>query len=198
VSGRIYASDFVNFHPLVVCRDNVPCYDKFMFTAGKRLAASFPSGVAASLSLFISLAGYGLAASPVSVPPSRADAPAARQEREAQAQTFVEEKLQLWQQRMNLRAWNIKVHLVRTGTLKPKTLGGIHWDSSIMEATVEVMSTYDYKLRQQEMLDDMEFTVVHELVHLQLSSLPRSEASRSAEEHAVNEIAATLIKLAKP
>jgi hypothetical protein len=47
------------------------------------------------------------------------------------------------------------------------------------------------------MLDDMEFTVVHELVHLQLSSLPRSEASRSAEEHAVNEIAGALLKLAK-
>jgi hypothetical protein len=47
------------------------------------------------------------------------------------------------------------------------------------------------------MLDDMEFTVVHELVHLQLSSLPRSEASRSAEEHAVNEITQALLNLAK-
>jgi hypothetical protein len=170
-----------------------------MFTAGKRLAASFRSGVAASLflSLFISLAGFGSAAGPVSVPPSPADAPGAPREREAKAQKFVEEKLQLWQQRMNLRAWNIKLNMVRRDALKPKTLGGIHWDSSIMEATVEVMSTYDYKLTHQEMLDDMEFTVVHELVHLQLSSLPRSEASRSAEEHAVNEIAATLIKLAK-
>jgi predicted small lipoprotein YifL len=171
-----------------------------MFTAGKRFAAGFQSGIAASLfiSLFISLAGCGLAAGPVSVPPSRADAPSAPRECEAQAQKFVEEKLQLWQQRMNLKSWNIKVNLVRTNKLKPKTLGGIHWDSSIMEATVEVLSTYDYKLLHQEMLDDMEFTVVHELVHLQLSSLPRSEASRRAEEHAVNEIAATLIKLAKP
>jgi hypothetical protein len=47
------------------------------------------------------------------------------------------------------------------------------------------------------MLDDMEFTVVHEMVHLQLASLPRSEASRRVEEHAVNELAAALLKLAK-
>jgi hypothetical protein len=45
------------------------------------------------------------------------------------------------------------------------------------------------------MLDDMEFTIVHELIHLQLSSLPRSEASRSAEELAVNRIAEALLKL---
>jgi hypothetical protein len=66
-----------------------------------------------------------------------------------------------------------------------------------MTATIAVMSTYDYKLSFGDMLDDMEFTVVHELVHLQLSSLPRSEASRTAEEHAVNEIAGALLKLAK-
>jgi hypothetical protein len=46
------------------------------------------------------------------------------------------------------------------------------------------------------MLDDMEFTIVHEMVHLELASLPRSEASRRVEEHAVNEIATALLKLA--
>ena len=98
---------------------------------------------------------------------------------------------------MNLTDWTIRANLVRNNSLKPKTLGGIHWDRSTMTASIEVLSTYDYRLPPQEMLDDMEFTVVHELVHLQLSSLPRSEASRSAEEHAVNEIAGALLKLAK-
>jgi hypothetical protein len=45
------------------------------------------------------------------------------------------------------------------------------------------------------MLDDMEFTVVHELIHLELSSLPRSEASRRDEEYAVNQIADALLAL---
>jgi hypothetical protein len=45
------------------------------------------------------------------------------------------------------------------------------------------------------MLDDMELTIVHELVHLELASLPRSQASRDSEEHAVNGIADALLTL---
>jgi hypothetical protein len=45
------------------------------------------------------------------------------------------------------------------------------------------------------MLDDMELTVVHELVHLDLASLPRGQASRSSEEHAVNGIAQAMLGL---
>jgi hypothetical protein len=67
----------------------------------------------------------------------------------------------------------------------------------VKAARISVLSTYDYKLPHKEMLADMEFTVVHELVHLHLASLPRSDASRRVEEHAVNELAAALLKLAK-
>jgi len=118
------------------------------------------------------------------------------QDREAAAR-FVAERLQTWQNRMNLNEWNIKVELVRTDKLEPKTLGNIHWDTDIRAATICVLSPKDYKLPYQSMLDDMEFTIVHELVHLELASLPRSEASRRVEEHAVNEIAAALLKLAR-
>ncbi len=45
------------------------------------------------------------------------------------------------------------------------------------------------------MRDDMEFTVVHELVHLRLASLPKSDSSRSTEEAAVNSITEALIAL---
>jgi hypothetical protein len=145
--------------------------------------------------LFFCLAGFGLAADPISPPIPQTVTTA--QDRELQAERFVADKLQLWQRRLNLAKWNIRANLVRSNALKPKTLGGIHWDTATMTATVDVMSTYDYKLPFDAMLDDMEFTVVHELVHLQLSSLPRSEASRSAEEHAVNEIASSLLKLVK-
>jgi hypothetical protein len=81
--------------------------------------------------------------------------------------------------------------------LEPKTLGNIRWDLDKKEATIGVLSTKDYTLQGQEMLDDMEFTIVHEMVHLHLASLPRSEASRRIEEHAVNELAKALLKLAK-
>jgi hypothetical protein len=41
----------------------------------------------------------------------------------------------------------------------------------------------------------MEFTLVHELIHLELASLPRSDASRTDEEHAVNHMAEALLRL---
>jgi hypothetical protein len=117
--------------------------------------------------------------------------------RDAQALRFVYDKLELWQKRMNLSDWTISPRLVRKSALAPKTLGGIRWDRGTKTATVDVLSTHDYNVPEQAMLDDMEFTIVHELVHLHLSPLPRSEASRTVEEHVVNEIARALIKLAK-
>jgi hypothetical protein len=118
-------------------------------------------------------------------------------DREIAAEKFVAQRVQLWQERLNLKDWDIRFQLVRTDKLEPKTLGNINWDADVKVAKISVLSTYDYKLPYRDMLDDMEFTVVHEMVHLQLASLPRSEASRRVEEHAVNELASALLKLAK-
>jgi hypothetical protein len=122
---------------------------------------------------------------------------AAARKREAEAREFIEQALRTWQERMSLKDWNIDVRLVRAGALEPDTLGNIHWDSNIKKASIEVLSSYDYPLSTPAMLDDMEFTVVHELVHLDLASLPRSKASRRNEEHAVNQLANALLNLAR-
>lgn len=120
-------------------------------------------------------------------------------ERTLMAQSFTSEKLWEWQKRLNLDDWKISVVIVRTGDLKPKTLGNIHWDSDRKTATIRVLDPMDYKLKDQAMLDDMEFTVVHELIHLELapvlSPLQRNEANRMEEEHAVNHMAQALLDL---
>ena len=108
---------------------------------------------------------------------------------------FIEEKLAVWQQRLKLEDWRISVAITRRDSLKPKTLGGIRWDKGKKSAVMAVMDPAEYRLPFREMLDDMEFTIVHELVHLELASLPRSEASRSSEEHAVNQITDALLRL---
>jgi len=69
------------------------------------------------------------------------------------------------------------------------------WDADTHTAGIKVLSPLDYKMDFTDALKDMEFTVVHELVHLQLSSLPRNDASRSAEEKAVNTITQALLDL---
>jgi hypothetical protein len=149
-----------------------------------KLARAMRSGVAPLL--FI---GLCLSASAATVESAR--------DREAAAEKFVAQKLQIWQDRLNLKDWDIKIQMVRTDQLEPKTLGNINWDSDVKAAKISVLSSYDYKLPYHEMLNDMEFTVVHELVHLHLASLPRSDASRRVEEKAVNELAAALLRLAR-
>lgn len=116
-------------------------------------------------------------------------------ERALQLESFLNGRLAIWQQRLNLQDWKISIVMSHPSDLKPKTLGNIHWDADKKNAMIRVLDASDYRLPYREMVEDMEFTVVHELIHLELSSLPRSEASRRDEEHAVNGIADALLKL---
>ncbi len=77
--------------------------------------------------------------------------------------------------------------MARLSDLPPKTLGGIRWDKTKKTAVIWVLDPADYRLPFRETLDDMELTVVHELVHLDLASLPRGQTSRGSEERAVSE-----------
>ena len=111
---------------------------------------------------------------------------------------FVQERLAIWQQRLKLADWKISVTMARRDDLKPKTLGATRWDKDKKSAAIWVLDPSEYKLAFNDILSDLELTVVHELVHLELSSLPHSEASRSNEEHAVNRIAEALMALDVP
>ncbi len=116
-------------------------------------------------------------------------------ERSQIAQRFVDERVAVWRQRLKLEDWKISVVMSPRGELAPKTLGGIKWDKSKKTAVIWVLDPADYRVPLRETLDDMELTIVHELVHLDLASLPRSQASRGSEEHAVNGIAAAMLAL---
>ena len=120
--------------------------------------------------------------------------PSSGKELGQRAQQFLDERLTVWRRSLNLAEWRISVNLTHRSDLKPKTLGGIRWDKSKKSAVIWVLDPSDYRLPFPEMLNDMELTV-HELVHLELASLPRSEASRGSEEHAVNGIAEALLAL---
>jgi hypothetical protein len=121
------------------------------------------------------------------------------QERTALAESFAREKLWIWQKRLNLQDWNVSLEVVRSTDLKPKTLGNIHWDTEKKTAVIRVLDPADYHMPFHAMLDDMEFTVVHELIHLDiapvLSHFARSDADRREEEHAVNHMADALLHL---
>jgi hypothetical protein len=113
----------------------------------------------------------------------------------SQAAGFLEGRLGIWQQRLKLGGWKISLALSHPSELKPKTLGNIHWDTVKKTAVIRVLDASDYQVSCHDALADMEVTVVHELVHLDLSSLPRPVTSRRDEEMAVNRLADALVKL---
>jgi len=64
-------------------------------------------------------------------------------------------------------------------------------------AVIWVLDPADYQPPFHEMRDGMELTIVKELVHLELASLPRSEASRGSDGTRVNGIADALLGLGR-
>ena len=108
---------------------------------------------------------------------------------------FLAARLAVWQQRLKLDDWKISIVFSHPSDLKPGTLGHIHWDVDKKTASIRVLSASDYGLPCPNALSDMDVTVVHELVHLVLSPLSRSDADRGNEEHAVDKLADALLKL---
>jgi hypothetical protein len=120
-------------------------------------------------------------------------------ERSLMAESFASARLAVWQKRLNLQGWDISVVVARASDLRPKTAGNVHWYPEKKSAVIRVLDPADYKLPFAAVLEDIEFTVVHELVHLEmapvLSDLHRTEANRMEEEHAVNQMTEALLKL---
>ncbi len=124
-----------------------------------------------------------------------------RAERKAGAPVVTEAQVQRWlkswQKRLALEDWNISAHVVPSRELKADTLGNLRWNSASKIATIRVMAPCDYDLPETEIPNDMEYTVVHELVHLQLALLPRAPGSKDIEERVVNRIGEALLSLEK-
>ena len=145
-----------------------------------------------------------MAAMAAGVVPSRAQSPLTpsetlAHERTLLAESFASARLEVWQKRLNLQGWEISLVVSRADGLRPKTAGNIHWDPKKKTAVIRVLDPADYQLPFVPMLRDIEFTVVHELVHLEmapvLGELQRTEANRAEEEHAVNHMTDALLKL---
>ena len=135
----------------------------------------------------VSLAAAAAADEPASVPE--------RHQCVTAAEPFLMERIAIWQRRLKLTDWRISFVMSNPGQLLPNTVGEIHWDREEKSAVIRVLSASYYQTSCRDALKDMEFTLVHELIHLELSSLPRSEASRADEEFAVNQITNALLAL---
>jgi hypothetical protein len=122
-----------------------------------------------------------------------AHAQQAAEDRQALANRYVHEILPYWQHRLALDDWEVHSLLSRPEDLRPGTLGNIHWDREKKAATIRVMDSTGYHADLAAMLKDMQVTVVHELVHLELASLPVAEADRSNQEFAIDHLTDALL-----
>ena len=155
-------------------------------------ARRFSNPVILSLSLFGVFAGSCLA-------PETPREPGLR-ERGPLAENYLRGRLPVWQKRLKLQAWTITLELSHPSDLRRGSLGNVHWDVDKKTAMIRVLDASDYQMSFSATLKDMEFTIVHELVHLELSSLTRnfksrSEESVSEEEHAVNRLSEAMMQL---
>lgn len=103
----------------------------------------------------------------------------------------------LWQKRLGLTEWDITTLIVRSWELKPETLGNLKWNAVTHSAVIRVLNPLDYELPAHDIPEDIEFTILHELIHLQLAVLPRDPGSRNIEEQVVNRMADALFSLEK-
>jgi hypothetical protein len=112
------------------------------------------------------------------------------------AQRYLDEKLSLWQKRLNLEDWNVTVIASQRDALRGGTLGDIRWDLEKKTAVIKVLDPGSYQMSSDAVLRDLEFTVVHELVHLEFCASTRpDQSSRADEETSVNKVAEALLQL---
>jgi hypothetical protein len=105
---------------------------------------------------------------------------------DATTQAWLDKRMCVWQARLKLESWAIRVVVCDSGDLRPNTLGNIHWDAENKTAIIRLLDSST---------GAMERTLVHELVHLALAALPKTDATRMDEEKAVSHMADALLAL---
>lgn len=103
----------------------------------------------------------------------------------------LERQLKSWQKRLGMEDWNISVQVVRKSVLDKNTWGNAEWDFDKKMAIINVLDPQDYNLKGTELRLDMECTIVHELVHIQVAPLEAKD--NGVREEVVNRIMTALI-----
>jgi hypothetical protein len=106
----------------------------------------------------------------------------------------VQQWLADWQSRLKLDDWKIEARFVRSADLRPNTLGNVKWDRDKKTATIRILDPADYDLPAARIPSDVENTIVHELVHIRLCSLPADRKDPKVEEAVVNPIVDALLE----
>ncbi len=99
--------------------------------------------------------------------------------------------MKTWQKRLGLESWSISLEIKRRAQIDPDVWGNAEWDPATKTGVVRVLDPRDYNLTGNALKLDMECTIVHELVHIQLS--PLTAPSEEDRETIVNQVMSALL-----
>ena len=103
----------------------------------------------------------------------------------------LDHQLQTWQRRLGLDDWHFTLRVVRQSEIDRNSWGSSEWDPSAKTGVVMVLDPRDYNLRGGDLRLDMECTIVHELVHIQVSPLDAKD--ERVREDVVNNLMTALM-----
>ncbi|MGC9948660.1 MAG: hypothetical protein ABSF64_20015 [Bryobacteraceae bacterium] len=106
-------------------------------------------------------------------------------------ESHLDRQLKTWQRRLGMDDWRLTIRLVRQNDLEKNTWGNAEWDPQGKTGTIKVLDPLDYNLRGADLKLDMECTIVHELVHIQVS--PFDAPDENLREDVVNRIMTALL-----
>ena len=106
-------------------------------------------------------------------------------------ESHLDRQLRSWQKRLGMEEWRLTVRLVRQKDLDKNTWGNAEWDPDEKTGTISVLDPIDYNLKGGGLRLDMECTIVHELVHIQVS--PLDARDENIREDVVNRIMTALL-----
>ena len=99
--------------------------------------------------------------------------------------------MKFWQKRMGMTEWNITLRVVRQTAINSEAWGEAEWNPETKTGVISVLDPRDYNLKGGELRQDMECTIVHELVHIQVSPLEAPDGN--VRERVVNQIMTALL-----
>jgi hypothetical protein len=105
------------------------------------------------------------------------------------------DQMKSWQRRLGLDDWTLSLEVVRQAQIESHALGKSKWNTQAKTATILVLDPRDYNLKGAGLRLDMECTIVHELVHIQVSPLvsPLDTPEARVREDVVNRIMGALM-----
>ena len=136
-----------------------------------------------------------------------ADKPAATPKTPTITQTQVDKLTIYWRGVLLLNDWEVQTHVVRLADLTEGSLGNGHWNYGLQRGTIMVLDPRDYAeiakrddqvpMVGKAIIEDIEDTIVHELVHLRLASMadmmPENREAATIDEMTVVRVTKALL-----